>query len=602
MSIRVADYIMKTLADQGLDIAFLVTGGMAMHLNDATSGEGRIKTVCCHHEQAAAYAAEGYGHLTGRPALLSVTAGPGAINALAGVFGAHVDSIPMVVLAGQVKRELLQATYHFDASMRQIGEQEVDSVALAAPITKYARRVTDPARIRFELEKALFLSIEGRPGPVWLEIPLDVQAVEIEPEALLAFKPVRPEPPDLFPRAQAIMARWAKAARPLLVVGPGVREAGAVAEFELVAQRLGGPLVACGPQDALTTDHPQYAGRVGSLGTRAGNLAVQNADLILFVGMRCYLGLVTYNWPALGRRAHKIMVDDDPAEFEKPCQIADEAVLAGGKPFLSALAQAAENYDPEAQATWLADCRRRVAAFLPVTPAMRKVRPDGRINPYWFAEELCLRLTEHDVLVAGNASSSIIPIQAGASRRGQRFFSNIGCGAMGFALPAAVGAAFAAKGARVVVFEGDGSLMMNIQELQTVAHHRLPLLMVVFENNGYVSIRQTQRNFFGRELGCGPESGLSCPDFLKVASAFGLPALEIAGPDFCGQLDQAVKADLPLVVVARLDPDQVFEPKVASRRLADGTMVSSPPEDMWPFLPREELLPNLVHPEDIEKC
>jgi len=407
---------------------------------------------------------------------------------------------------------------------------------------------------------------------------------------------VRPEPPDLAPKAKDIVARWSKAVRPLIVVGPGVREAGAVAEFELAAQRLGCPLVSAGPQDALTTDHPQYAGKLGSLGTRAGNLAVQNADLLLFVGMRCYLGLVTYNWPALGRHAHKIMVDDDPAEFEKPCQIADEAVLAGTGPFLTALTQAAEHYDSAPQAGWLADCRSRVTAFPPVAEAMRVVRPDSRINPYWFIEELCDRLTGEDVVVAGNASSSIIPIQAGASKRGQRFFSNLGCGAMGFALPAAVGAAVAAGGRRVVLLEGDGSLMMNLQELQTVAHHRLPILMVVLENQGYLSIRLTQRNFFGRELGNGPESGLSCPDFLKVASAFGLPTLEIAGPDFQKQLDEAVKAPLPLVVMARIDPDQSFEPKVASRRLPDGTMVSSPPEDMSPFLPLEELQPHVIHP------
>ena len=587
---------MKVLADRGLDTAFLVTGGMAMHLNDALVGEARLRAVCCHHEQAAAYAAEGYGHLTGRPALLSVTAGPGAINALSGVFGAHVDSIPMVVLAGQAKRELLRASYHFDASMRQIGEQEVDSVALAAPIAKYARRVTDPRRIRFELEKALFLSTQGRPGPVWLEIPLDVQAAEIDPAGLPSFLPCTPEPPDLAPKARDIIARWAKAARPLIVVGPGVREAGAVAEFELAAQRLGCPLVAGGPQDALTTDHPQYAGKQGGLGTRAGNLAMQNADVILFVGWRCFLTQTTYNWPALGRHAHKIMVDDDPAEFEKPCQIADEAVLAGTRPFLAALAQAAEKYDSAPQSAWLDDCRRRVAAFPPVAEAMRTVRPDGRINPYWFVEELCSRLTVEDILAAGNASSSIIPIQAGDSRRGQRFFSNLGNGAMGFGLPAAVGAAVAAGGRRVVAFEGDGSLMLNLQEFQTLAHHRLPILLVILENQGYVSIRQTQRNFFGRELGSGAESGLSFPDFMQVASAFGLPALEIAGPDFRSQLDQAVRADLPLVVVARLDPDQPFEPKVASRRLPDGSMISSPPEDMSPFVPREELLPHLVHP------
>jgi acetolactate synthase-1/2/3 large subunit len=593
---RVADYLIKTLADHHIDTAFLVTGGMAMHLNDALGGETRITTVCCHHEQAAAYAAEGYGHVTGHPALVSVTAGPGAINALSGVFGAYVDSVPMIVLAGQSKRELIRSSYNFAHTMRQLGEQEVDSVTLAASITKYANRIMDPSRVRFELEKALFLSNIGRPGPVWLELPLDVQASDIDPGTQIPYKtPLAPDL-DLAPLAKKIVARFSKASRPVVVVGPGVGESGATSIFELTAQRLGCPLVGAGYQDALTTDHPHYAGKIGSLGTRAGNLAVQNADLILFVGMRCYLSQVTYNWSALGRHAHKIMIDEDPAEFEKPCQIADESILASAKPFLTALAAAAEGFDSSSKNQWLNTCLEKVKLFPPVSESMKKVCPDGRINPYWFIEELCARLTGDDVLAAGNASASIIPIQAGVSQRGQRFFSNLGCGAMGFGLPAAIGAALAAKGKRVVCFEGDGSLMMNLQELQTLAQHQLPIVLVILENDGYVSIRQTQRHFFGRELGCGPQSGVTFPDYGKLAEAFGLPWVEISGQGFDCQLDQALQNKGPLIMIAHLDPDQPFEPKVSSRKLSNGTMVSSPPEDMSPFLPREILRSHFVYP------
>jgi acetolactate synthase-1/2/3 large subunit len=593
---RVADYLIKTLADHNVDTAFLVTGGMAMHLDDALACEPRIKSICCHHEQATTYAAEGYGHVLGRPALVSVTAGPGAINSLTGVFGAYVDSVPMIVLAGQAKRELTRSAYNFGLAMRQLGEQEVDSVAMASPVTKYANRVMDPSRVRFEIEKALFISTSGRPGPVWLEIPLDVQSSIIEPDALPPYKPCLPPPFDLGPLAKKIVDRFNEALRPLIVVGPGVCEGGSTADFELVAKRLGCPLVGAGPQDALTTDHPQYAGRIGALGTRAGNLAVQNADLIVFVGIRCYLSQITYNWPALGRHAHKIMVDEDPAEFEKPCQIADEAVPVSAKPFLSALAAAAEGFDPKPKASWLNDCRQRVKEFPPVSESMRTVLPNGRINPYWFIEELCARLTANDVLATSNASAGLLPIQAGSSTRGQRFFSNLGSGAMGFGLPAAIGAALAASGRRVICFEGDGSLMMNMQELQTLAHLKLPIILVVLENDGYVSIRQTQRGFFGRELGSGPQSGVTFPDFGKIAQAFGLPSLDVSGPDFRAQIDQALKSDGPLVMVAHLDPDQPFEPKVASRKLPDGTMVSSPPEDMSPFLPRETLRSNFMYP------
>jgi acetolactate synthase-1/2/3 large subunit len=599
MEMRVADYIMQALADRGVNVAFVVTGGMAMHLNDALGAEPRLRTVCCHHEQAAAFAAEGYAQVSSLPALVSVTAGPGSINALNGVYGAFLDSIPMIVIAGQSKRELLRATYNFDSSVRQIGEQEVDSITMAEPITKYAKRVTDPNRIRFELEKAFFMATHGRLGPVWLEIPVDVQAALIDPQKLAPFKAVEVSPPDLRSIANSIVYRFQKAVRPLVVVSTGVRKAGeeSVVYFNKVAERLGCPIVASGPQDIISTDHPQYAGEMGAMGTRAGNINVQNADLILFVGFRPYLCLVTYNWPSLGRHAHKIMVDEDPSEFEKPNQVFDEAVVAEVRPFLLAMDEALHSYTtPVNQTSWLSDCKKRLLDLPTITDALRTVKPNGRINPYWFVYELSTRLTGRDIVTTGNGSAGLLPIQVGVRPKGQRFFSNVGSGSMGYGLPAGIGAAFAYHDRRVVVFDGDGSLMMNIQELQTVVHHQLPLVLVILENDGYTSIRQTQRNFFGRELGSGPSSGVTCPDFLKVSNAFGLKTFEAFGPDFTKTIDLALKEEGPVVIVARIDPDQPFEPKVASKRLPDGTMVSSPFEDMSPFLPREELVRYLVNP------
>jgi acetolactate synthase-1/2/3 large subunit len=593
---RIADYLIKTLADRGLDTVFLVTGGMAMHLNDALAGESRFNAFCCHHEQAASFAAEGYGHITGKPALVCVTAGPGTTNVLSGVYSAYVDSLPMVILAGQAKRELIRSTYNFTQSLRQIGEQEVDSVALATPLTKYAVRVSDPERIRFELEKALFLATNGRPGPVWLEIPLDVQTLEIDPISLPSFKPYLEPSPDLTGVAQSIITRFEKSLRPLIVAGPGVGEEGATSCLETIAKNIGCPLVGAGPQDAVTTDNSQYAGILGSVGTRAGNINVQNADLLLFVGMHCYLQLVTYNWQSLGRNAHKILIENDPAEAQKPCQIADEIVIADTKRFLSVLSELSCNYGSKKHSDWLADCKKKVALFPPVLSSMRSVLPDGRINPYWFIEELFSRLSGDDVIVAGNASSVIVPIQAGGTKKGQRFFSNIGCGAMGFGLPAAIGAAVASGGKRTISLVGDGSVMMNLQELQTIVHHQLPILLVILENSGYVSIRQTQRNYFNREIGSGPESGVSFPDFAKLAQVFGLQSFDISGSDFKTDLDMALSCQGPAVIVAHLDPDQPFEPKVASRRLPNGQLVSSSVEDMSPLLPRDELNRLLVHP------
>ncbi|MDR2350501.1 MAG: thiamine pyrophosphate-binding protein, partial [Deltaproteobacteria bacterium] len=563
METRVSDYIMNSLADRGVDTAFLVTGGMAMHLNDALLGEKKITVVCCHHEQAAAFAAEGYGHVTGRPALVSVTAGPGSINALNGVYGAYLDSIPMIVIAGQCKRELLRATYGFDKPMRQIGEQEVDSVSMAAPVTKRARRVTDPARIPYELGKAVSECVSGRPGPVWLEIPVDVQALTIDPEKLSRFVPPLQSRPDLSPAADSAAGLIAEAKRPLIVLGTGVRKAGekAVDSFHKLAAITGCPIVTSGPQDVIWTDHPQYAGEMGATGTRAGNINVQNADLILFVGFRPYLCLITYNWPSVGRNAIKIAVDEDPTEFEKPCGVADIKIQAEIAPFLSALNRSLKDYSQPAENLWLEDCKKRVLAFPVLTPALRTVTPDGRVNPYFFVHELMARLDEDDVITTGNGSAGLIPIQAPVRKKGQRFFSNVGSGSMGFGLPSGIGAAIASKGRRVVVIDGDGSLMMNLQELQTVIHHNLPLILVLLENEGYASIRQTQRNFFGREIGSGPETGVSCPDFLKVSEAFGFKTFEASGPDFAKTLDAALLEKGPAVIVARIDPNQPFEPK-----------------------------------------
>lgn len=589
---RLADFAIHTLADLGISQAFLVTGGAAMHLNDALAGEERIRVVCHHHEQAAAYAAEGYGHVTGRPALLMVTAGPGAINAMSGVFGAYVDSIPMVVLSGQSKTELLRSVYAFE-HMRQLGEQEADVMSMVRPITKYARQITRPERIGFELQKAFHEAVSGRPGPVWLEIPLDIQATDIDPENLASFHPCRLPEALSQGDAAAIAAQLEKAARPLLVIGPDI-SAPLHPRVRLLAEQIGCPVVGAGAEDAILNDHPLFAGRLGTLGTRAGNIAVQNADLILFLGMRSHLGLVTFNWKEMGRNARKIVFDEDPNEFEKPCSLADEGYCCSLESGVEALIRQTAGFPEDRWQEWKAWCARCREALPPLRPAMRRCAEEGRINPYWFAEELIRRLNADDCVVMSNASSSIIPLQAGPFRGDQRLFSNHGNGAMGFALPAAIGACMGRSSGRVICLEGDGSIMMNIQELQTIARHRLPVLIFVFDNNGYASIRQTQRNYFGRELGAGPDSGVSFPDFARVAESFGLPSLRLAGEDFGERLDTLLQQKGPLLVDAILDPAQAFEPKVASRRLPDGSLCAASPENMSPFLEPEQLKTYLI--------
>jgi acetolactate synthase I/II/III large subunit len=587
---RLADYVIHTLADLGIDTAFVVTGGAAMHLNDALAAEPRIKSVYCHHEQAAAMACEGYARITGRPALLQVTAGPGSVNAMTGVFGAYVDSIPMIVVTGQSKRELLRSALGLIPRVRQVGEQEVDTVGMATPITKYVQQVLDPQQVGRQLAECLHLAVSGRPGPCWLDIPSDVQGMDIDP-SLLAPSEATPEAPVASAaQAEKLIARWKRAERPLLVVGPGVRESGAFEVCTDLISTLGCPVVVAGPEDALATSDPSYAGRMGVFGSRAGNLAMQEADLILFAGVRFYVHLVSFDWAAMGRNAYKVAVEDDPAETEKPTAIADEYVIADLPEFLTQLLRAAGTVDRTVWTAWRTWCTERTRRLPPVTPDMRTVSRDGRVNPYWFMEELFDHLGDDDIIVTGNATSALVSMQAGQTRPGQRIFSNQGCGAMGYGLPAAIGAAVAERGGRrVICLVGDGSLMMNIQELQTLAKLDLPILVIVVNNHGYASIRQSQRNFFGRLAGCDPAHDVSFPDFVGVAEACGLGAQRISGPDFVEQLRSLLLKRGPVLVDALLDEEQGYEPRITSTRLPSGEFVSNEPDNMFPFLPADEL-------------
>lgn len=594
---RLADYVMNFLADHGIDASFLVTGGFAMHLNDALGGERRIRKIFCHHEQGAAYAAEGYAHIAEKPALVQVTAGPGSINAMSGVFGAYTDSIPMIVVSGQGKRGVIRSTYGFE-EMRMICDQEADIIKMVRPITKYAREVMDPERIAFELEKAFYLASHGRPGPVWLQIPLDVQSVDISPENLAHYPHFDSSRQDAFGLAENISERLRAAKRPLVVVGPDLPDS-LRERFHLLIKRWGCPVVGAGAQDSIMNDHPQYAGRMGIVGTRAGNLSITNADVILFFGMRPYLGFVTYAWENMGKNAWKIVVDDDPNEFEKPCAIADQGVVCDTSQLIDALIKISDAQAGDAWGNWRAQCRQTVQELDVLPDSLRTVNGEGAINPYWFAECLSECLRPDDIIVAGNASSSVIPLQITAFKSSQRMFSNHGNGAMGFALPAAIGASVAAPGSRIICLEGDGSLMMNLQELQTAVNYNLPLAVIIFNNGGYASIRQSQKTF-ANQVGYSASTGISFPEFAKVASAFDIPSVRISGSSFKADLAQAMERRGPILIDVLLESEQGFEPKVASRRQPDGTMISSPPWDMAPFLPRE-VLSRYIYKKDGDK-
>ena len=603
---KLSDYIAGQLADWGVRHIFLVTGGGAMHLNDSIGKETRIQYVCNHHEQASAMAAEAYARVSGRPGVVNVTTGPGGINALNGVFGAWTDSVPMLVVSGQVKRETCMRSQGI-TGLRQLGDQEADIVAMVAGITKYAVQIDDPLSIRYHLERAWHLAQSGRPGPCWLDIPVDVQAASLDPASLRSYDPAKynraPEEiyndkngdtPGLESHCREVLERIRKAKRPVILGGTGVRAAHAVPEFDRLIHRLGIPVATAWTGDLIASDDPLYCGRQGTIGNRAGNFTVQSADLLLILGSRLNIRQTSYNWQSFAPRAFKIQVDIDPAESHKPTVQPDLAIHCDLKQFLPALLRQcdAENYRSESHGQWLAWCRERVQRYPAVQDRQRQAGPP--LNPYYFVEQLSNKLAADDVIVCGNATACIVPFQAMQLRKGQRLISNSGSASMGYDLPAAIGAAFARPGKRVICIAGDGSLQMNIQELQTVVHHHLPLKIFVLNNSGYLSMRMTQSGFFGRLTGESASTGTSFPDMVKVACAYGISSLRIDRESQLAQIDRALAADGPALVDVVLDRNQEFEPRSRARQLPDGRIVSPNLEDMYPFLEETELMDNVI--------
>jgi acetolactate synthase-1/2/3 large subunit len=614
--IRLSDYVAQRLYEHGVRHVFMLTGGGAMHLNDAMGRVQGLNYVCCHHEQALAMAAESYTRLSGRLAALNVTTGPGGINSLNGVHGAYTDSIAMIVISGQVKRETLAG--NAPVRLRQLGDQEVDIVSMVKPITKFAAMVTDPLDIRYLLEKALWLAETGRPGPVWLDIPIDVQAAPIDPADLHGFDPRREgygrdfalpaeygwlTGESLEEAARRTVATIRAAERPVLLPGTGVRISGEYERFLRIADKLG---IAVAPawnaQDLVPEDHPLYAGRPGTVGDRPGNFAVQNADCLLVLGCRLNIRQISYNFASFARAAKKIMVDVDAAELAKPTIAIDMPIHADLRQFLPALERALDGYETPAAHTayvdWAMERRRK---YHPVLPEYWETT--GVVNPYCFTEALFEQLAENEVAVMADATAAVVTVQAARLKRGQRLYSNSGAASMGYDLPATIGAWHAmrlnaASPKRVICMAGDGSIMQNLQELQTIAGQRIPAKIFLYNNSGYHSIRQSQQSHFdGFSVGCGPDSGVTFPDFGKVAAAFGLAFTRTSDhSDIRDAVRRTLEADGPAICEIMVDKEQVFAPKLSSKRLDDGTMVTAPLEDLAPFLPREELEANMLIP------
>lgn len=571
--IQVATYISERLADYSVRHVFMLTGGGAMFLNDAIGHEPSIQCVFNHHEQACAMAAEGYARITNKPGIINVTSGPGGINALNGVYGAWVDSIPMLVISGQVKRETLMATYNIPG-LRQIGDQEADIIGMAKGITKYAILVDDPATIRYHLEKAWHLATSGRPGPCWIDIPIDVQTSQIEPDKLQGYDPAEDQPNydiDLAGVCKNVLEKLSAAERPVILAGKGIRLGNALGEFEQVIRALNIPVVPGWTSiDLIASNDPLFCGRPGDLANRAGNFTVQNADALLVLGNRLGLRQVSYNWNSFARFAYKIQVDADPAEFNKPTVKPDLAIYSDVKPFLAEFLNQirTSGFNVDKHSGWLKWCKERVARYPAVLPHHREPK-DGRVNPYHFIDRLFFHLKPDDVVICGDGTANVVTFQAAQIKKGQRIIANTGDASMGYDLPAAIGAAVAGEGGRVICLAGDGSLQLNIQELQTIVHNRLPIKLFVLNNEGYLSIRLSQKNMFKRVTGEGPQSGVSFPDIVKVAEAYGIPAMRIGYDDLEAGIQTALENPGPFVCDVLLDPDQPFEPRISSRQLPE---------------------------------
>jgi acetolactate synthase-1/2/3 large subunit len=592
---KLSDYIAGELANWGVRDLFMVTGGGAMHLNDSIGKESRLRYICTHHEQAAAMAGECYARVSGQVGVINVTTGPGGINALNGVFGAWTDSVPMLILSGQVKRETCMG-YRGMTTIRQLGDQEVDIIRMVKGITKYAVMVDDPSTIRYHLEKAYHLARTGRPGPCWLDIPIDVQSANIEPSTLKSYDPAedaqRWDPTEIRRLCALTLERLRTAERPVILAGTGVRAAGALDVFERVIRKLRIPVTTAWTHDLIASDDELFCGRPGTIGERAGNLTVQNADVLLILGSRLNIRQVSYNWPSFARNAFKIQVDVDAAELDKPTVRPDLPIHCDLSVFLPELERQAETWQHRPEHNqWREWCRSRVARYPVVQERHRAAQ--SPLNTYHFIEMLFEGLRQDDVLVCGNAAACIVPYQAGKLRMGQRLISNSGSASMGYDLPAAIGAAVARHGERVICLAGDGSLQFNIQELQTIAHYGLPVKVIVLNNGGYLSIRQTQSNFFGRLVGESGASGVSFPDYNRVATAYGIPSARVEHVDCISQLWRLLDAPGPALCEVMVDPAQEFEPRLKSRQLPDGTIVTPALEDMYPFLDAAELESNM---------
>ena len=590
--IKLSDYVISFTANLGVKHIFMIAGGGAMHLVDSVGRNKNIQYICTLHEQAASIAAEAYARITNNLGVVVVTSGPGGTNTITGVISAWLDSIPILIISGQVK---IETTIINNPKLRQLGDQEINIVDIVKPITKYAVMITDKNEIKHHLQKAVYLAKSGRPGPVWIDIPLDVQGAYVDEKSLKNYD-YSDRIVDLDSKIDIVLNLLKKSNRPVIIAGNGIKLSKALNEFRILIEKLKIPVIATfAGYDIVPSTCPYYCGRYGTMGQRAGNFTVQNADLVLAIGARLNIRAISYNYRAFAREAVKIVVDIDPAELEKPTLKVDVPIQQDTRKFITDLLKGIISHNIGSKDKWLKRCLEYKSKYPNITPEREHVKKKF-VDSYYFFKKLSSLAIDGAIFVLGNGTACVSSYQSLDVKPNQGVIVNSGCASMGYGLPAAIGACFANNKKAVICVTGDGSIQLNIQELQTIVYHKLPIKIFVLNNQGYISIRNTQKAFFnGFFVGSNKESGLSLPDMVKIAKAYGIKTLIIRNN---GELETQIKKVLScseaILCEVKLDPEEKMYPKLSSEKKEDGIIVSKPLEDMYPFLNRDEFKKNMI--------
>ncbi len=583
MKKRVSEIIADKLVEAGITDVFCLVGGGSMFLNDSIGHKEGLNVTYCHHEQACSMAAEGYVRATGKMAAVCVTTGPGGTNAITGALGAFQDNYPMLIISGQVRKPTgVEST---GLPLRFMGEQEHNIVDTVKPLTKYAKYVDEPITIACELEKAIFTALDGRRGPVWLDIPMDVQSDMIDTGDLIEYKE---ETPHYEWDKTTFLNEIHNAKKPVILTGSAIRSTGYTDRFRKLAKKMGIPVLAATYNGDLFTNYdPIYYGGFGIIGGRAGNFMMQNADLIIGMGCRMTFRQIGFNYEQFSPESRRMVIDADEYELRKPTLRIDVPIHADIKMVIDDLLETEDEFYSD-QSQWISYCNELRERY-PIYQEKFNIGHDGQVNPYYLGKELKAHLKDDSVIVLGNSTIAAHILQLGVEKDKQRIINNMNCGSMGYDLPAAIGAAVGTKDV-ITLITGDGSIMLNLQELMTARHYNLPIKIFIGCNGGYRGVVRSQSNMFdGRYIGCTPDTGVGIPDFKKVAEAFDIEYIKIEDQEDLNRKLNYIYSNNDLMMIEwPQDPEQYIEPRVMNRRDENGTIVSTDIDDLSPFLSRDE--------------